>query len=473
MPKKIFFPLVILLVLILGTFTWLRNAQQKIFIPHNQSQADTNSITNDFTNQTPFNILLLGYGGGNHDGAYLTDSMMVLHVDPKTKKMLLISIPRDIWIKIPTDGENGQYWKINSAYEIGMDDQNYPNKQTQFTGQDGAGHLAEYITEQVTGLPINNFVGLDFAGFTKTIDTLGGVTINVENSFDDYQYPRSDELADATCGLDQTKIASLSAEIATGSASVNVAFPCRYLHVHLNAGSQHMDGKTALEYVRSRHGTNGEGSDFARSKRQRNLILAVKKQIMSVGFVPKAIPFITSLENDLKTDLTLDDVKTFTQQTTSLNNYTIQSIAITDQNYLKDAVSSDGQDILEPTAGLSNWGQVHNYIESYINPNYVISQPVIQVSNASGITGLAALATTRLSDRGFDVLEPITAKTGSNQTTGIALYGRKISNSALNQLKKEFPSASIQTINQTNDSYDILVTLGKDYNLKLRKKVLN
>ncbi len=74
------------------------------------------------------NVLLLGYGGGTHDGTYLTDSIMVLSFDPKTKKAAMISVPRDIWTRIPADGQRGSFWKINTAYTIGVDDQSFPNK---------------------------------------------------------------------------------------------------------------------------------------------------------------------------------------------------------------------------------------------------------------------------------------------------------------------------------------------------------
>src|SRR5579864_5172138 len=171
-------------------FVWLHGITNKIFIPHTKSvSASVNSIQQSFDNKNPINILLLGYGGGNHDGAYLTDSMIVVHIDPKTRKVYLISVPRDIWVKIPTNGTDGNYWKINAAYELGLDDMSYPNKQAQFKGQDGGGRLAEYIVSHVTGLPIDYFVGMDFTGFKHSIDTLGGVDIRVETAFTDSEYP--------------------------------------------------------------------------------------------------------------------------------------------------------------------------------------------------------------------------------------------------------------------------------------------
>src|SRR5258708_37496057 len=254
--KKILIAL--LLVFITGTslaYFWLHGITKKIFIPHeNKVSASVTSIQQSLDNKNPINIVLLGYGGGNHDGAYLTDSMIAIHIDPKAKKVFLISIPRDIWIKISTNGTDGSYSKINAAYEIGLDDSGYPNKQKQFTGANGGGRLAEYVVSQVTGLPIDYFFGMDFSGFTHTIDTLGGVNITVEKTFDDYQYPIEGKETDS-CGHSDTEIASLSAQLASTSGTLTEldAFPCRYEHLHFDTGEQHMNGITTLKYVRSRH----------------------------------------------------------------------------------------------------------------------------------------------------------------------------------------------------------------------------
>src|SRR5579859_2099807 len=346
------------------TSWWIHGITKKIFIPQTKSVvANINSIQQSINDKTPINILLLGYGGGNHDGAYLTDSIMVVHIDPKVKKVFLISVPRDMWVKIPTNGTEGSYWKINAAYELGLDDNNYPNKQQQFTGQDGGGHLAEYMLSQVTGFPIQYFVGMDFTGFKHTIDTLGGVNLTVEKTFNDYEYPIDGKETDL-CGHQPSEIPALDAQ-ATQSA-VETIYPCRYEHLHFNAGYQHMDGEQALSYVRSRHSLE-DGTDFGRAKRQRNLLVAVKQEIFSLDFISKVLPFMTSLGDDLRTDLTLDDVKTFLSNAQVLNKYSVETLALTDKNYLTNAFSSDGQAILIPQAGQDNYVAIHNWITDTVN----------------------------------------------------------------------------------------------------------
>jgi len=366
--RKILVFLLIIFVLFAGlTYIWLRRITTKIFISQTKTSPPTALLQRYFDKNTPFSLLLLGYGGGNHDGAYLTDSMMVVHIDPKNKKIFLISIPRDIWIKIPTNGNDGSYWKINAAYELGLDDTSYPNKQEQFKGSDGGGRLAEYMVSQVTGIPIDYFVGMDFSGFTKTIDTLGGVDINVEKTFDDYQYPIDGKETD-TCGHTDAEIASLSAQLASPSATMTEldAFPCRYEHLHFDKGETHMNGITALKYVRSRHSIQ-DGTDFGRAQRQRNLLVTVKQKIFSIGFIPRIIPFVSSLGDDIRTDVNLDDVKTLIQNANVLNKYQITTLAITDQNFLDDTFSNDGQAILIPKDGLDNWSSVHKWISDQLS----------------------------------------------------------------------------------------------------------
>lgn len=364
--KKVLFVIGILLIIAAAVFYfWIHSITKKIFIPRTKSQTVIlNSIQEALVDKKPIDILLLGYGGGTHDGPYLTDSMIAVHIDPKTKKIFLISIPRDIWIMIPTDGTTGSYSKINAAYSDGLDDTDFPDKEAQFTGADGGGRLAEYVVQEVTGVPMDYFIGMDFSGFTHTIDTLGGVDINVQIAFDDYQYP-VDGSEDATCGLSADQIASFSAALASPSATISEqdVFPCRFEHLHFNAGLQHMDGTTALKYVRSRHSLQ-DGTDFGRAQRQRNLIVAVKQKIFSSSFIPDIIPFIGSLGDDLRTDLSQDDVQTLVQNIQTLNSYQIVSLALTDQNYLNDSVSSDGQDILESRDGIDTWTSVHSWLQN-------------------------------------------------------------------------------------------------------------
>lgn len=466
--KKVFIVLIIILLSgVAVSYFWLNGITKKIFIPIVKiDTASTNTIQQSFDNKKPINIVLLGYGGGKHDGAYLTDSIIVVHIDPKTQKVFLISIPRDTWITIPTNGMDGGYAKINAAYQIGLDDTDYPDKQTQFKGQGGGAKMAEYAVSRVTGLPIDYFVGVDFSGFTRTIDTLGGIDIGVEKTFDDYQYPLEGKEDDA-CGHADTEIASLSAQLASQSATLTEldAFPCRFEHLHFDSGEQHMDGITALKYVRSRHSLQ-DGTDFGRAQRQRNLLVAVKQKVFSAGFISQIIPFMTSLGDDLRTDLSLDDVKVFLQNISALNNYQIVSLSITDQNFLQDAVSSDGQAILASKDGTDDWTSVHNWLKDEFSGTVRPVSAIVQVENGTALAGLAQIATNRLKGANLQTLDPVNASTRNNQMTTITVLDKNIVQTDIDALKKEFGVNSVTFATSTQAAYNVLIVVGNDYRKK-------
>ncbi len=246
------------------------------------------------TKDNKINILLLGVGGGSHEGPNLTDTIIFASLDPDAKKVTLVSIPRDLWIPELKA-------KVNTAYTLGEDKQ-----------QGGGLVLSKKVVSDMLAQQVDYAVKIDFNGFEKAIDTMGGLDIQVDNTFDDYQYPLSGK-EDDSCGLTDEEIISLSSAIATGSATDLESFPCRYEHLHFDKGLTHMDGATALKYVRSRHSVGIEGSDFARSKRQERVIAAFKEKIFSVGTFLNPVKVLglvnvlrDSIDMDLK-DSELDD----------------------------------------------------------------------------------------------------------------------------------------------------------------------
>jgi anionic cell wall polymer biosynthesis LytR-Cps2A-Psr (LCP) family protein len=306
----------------------------------------------------PISIALLGYGGGGHQGGLLTDTIIVARIDPKLERVFLITIPRDTWVQLPVNGEALSGWKINAAYQIGADDRRYPYKLPMYQGEGGGGTLAKYALGQVVGFPIDYFVAISFSGFTRSIDVLNGVEVDVEKSFDDYWYP-IEGMEDESCGKSEEEIAAVTATLS--GLLLEQQFPCRYEHLSFNRGITKMDGATALKYARSRHSST-DGSDFARSQRQRNVILAVKEKVLRLEFLPKLIPFISTLSQDMKTDIPLEQMQEFIQKKDELSAYPITSIALTDKNVLRNGRSSDGQYILMPSEGENQWDNIHTWL---------------------------------------------------------------------------------------------------------------
>jgi LCP family protein required for cell wall assembly len=219
-------------------------------------------------------ILLLGVGGGSHDGADLTDTILLLSLDIQKKKIAMISVPRDLWSDTLQD-------KINSAYHYGEEKKN-----------GGGLTLAKVTVEDVTGLPIHRVLLIDFSGFEDVIDAVGGVDVWVPQAFTDPEFPVAGRENDSCGGNDP-------------------AFACRYESVTFSAGLQHMDGERSLVYVRSRHAQGEEGSDFARGKRQQEVFAALMEQLKkpSVWLNPsRIVSLLSAFDRATSTDMRISDI---------------------------------------------------------------------------------------------------------------------------------------------------------------------
>lgn len=272
--------------------------------------------------------LLLGYGGGSHDGGRLTDTIMAVFVDHKRERVTLVSLPRDLWVQLPVTESGTQGWKLNAAYAIGADDRRYTHKPVEYTGPAGGGQLAKFAVEQVLGIPMQHFVAIDFAGFERSIDILGGIDVTVGQAFTDPWYPITGEETNP-CGKSEEEIA-----VITATASGELAqqqFPCRYETLQFERGVQHLDGATALKYVRSRH-SDIAGNDFGRSRRQREVILAVRDKVLSVGFLPKAVPFVNTMAGHVQMDISAEQMQRLVSEAPSWSEYQVVSLALTDDN---------------------------------------------------------------------------------------------------------------------------------------------
>lgn len=302
------------------------------------------------------NLLLLGVGGGNHEGPNLTDTIIFASLDPQTTRVTLVSIPRDVWIP-DLDA------KINSAYVHGDEK------------QAGSGLLmSKTVVSNVVGQQIDYAVKIDFSGFEKAVDAMGGLDIDVANTFDDYAYPIGGK-EDEPCGHSEEKIASLSAQIASGSATELEAFPCRYEHLHFAKGPTTMDGVTALKYVRSRHALGKEGSDFARSKRQEKVISAFKEKLFSVGTLlnpVKLSELVDILQGSIETDIKGSEYDDFVKLAKKLEHAKIQSLAVDAGDSAEDrwgllsnpppSPEYGNQWILAPRVGNGDFSEIKEYV---------------------------------------------------------------------------------------------------------------
>ncbi|OGK40024.1 hypothetical protein A3F34_00880 [Candidatus Roizmanbacteria bacterium RIFCSPHIGHO2_12_FULL_44_10] len=311
-----------------------------------------------------FTILMMGYGGAGHEGAYLTDTMMVFRVDFEKKTALMVSLPRDIWTEIPTESGDEFSRKINSVYQMGLFPKNYPDLKREYKSEQGAGDLVKKVIGDIVGFPVDYYLAIDFEGFKQAVDTLDGVEIAVARSFTDNLYPVDGKEEDL-CGTSPDDLEKLDELFAVATESPELAFPCRYETLSFSSGEQHMDGATALKYVRSRHAPE-DGGDFGRAHRQQLFLSAIKDKVLSVGFIPKVIPLINDLEGNVKTDIPIDLVNKFLKEAPKSDRYGVTQVVLTTDNYLRDAYSDDKQYILIPKSGEGIWTKLQKDLQNII-----------------------------------------------------------------------------------------------------------
>ena len=318
------------------------------------------------------NILLLGYGGPGHDGPYLTDSIMLLSLQPADRQAIMVSLPRDLYVKIPALPRNGaMLGKLNGAYAIGTEHADYPNVRSEWKTDTGGGDLAAATVSQLTGQPIDYWIGVDFKAFRDVVNALGGVRVDVPTALDDPFFPQGE-----TTGM---------------------------MHIHFNPGWQAMDGERALEYARSRETT----SDFDRSRRQQLIMLAVRQRVFSLNAVPKLFSLMSALQDNVRTNLRPQDMRQLADLAGQIKDKDIRRVAIDTTNFLRSGYSRDGQYILQPLD--SSFGALQHYLAALPDRAVLANQVPVQVADGSrrywlayGMGTPASIMTSLLQADGFN-----------------------------------------------------------------------
>lgn len=314
------------------------------------------------TKMRTINILLMGRGGEHHDGPDLTDTIILANINPERNTVSMVSIPRDLWVPSLSA-------KINEAYADGQD-----------KGSQGIA-MSKATVEQVTGQPIDYVVVLDFSGFVKLVDYLGGIDVNVQRTFDDYAYPIEGK-EDDLCGLTPEQAQTDATQSAMPDASD--IFTCRYKHVHFDKGKEHMDGETALEFVRSRHALGVEGTDFARGRRQQEVLGSVRQKALSLGILlnpGKIVGIYNILKANINTTIQSNEYGDFIKLAQKMEHPVMKSYVIGDQDasdpdneyglLVNPPVSSEYKYewVLAPRVGNGNYSEIKKYISCVFGGN--------------------------------------------------------------------------------------------------------
>jgi len=355
------------------------------------------------------NVLLLGMGGGNHPGGDLADTIMVASVNTKTNEVAMISVPRDLYVPIGDYGSN----KINAAYSYG--------EQNKDKEKGGGPELMKKVISENLGIPIHYYVRIDFSGFSKVVDTIGGVDINVEDNLYDPFYPG---------GL-----------------------------FSMDKGQKHMDGDVALKYARSRETT----SDFDRAKRQQQVIVSAKERILSADTLlnPKKMNEMMDILGDhVRTDFQIWELERLAKISEKVDKSKIIN-RVLDNGPDGPLVSSNisGMYVLLPKTG--NFDEIKAIVKNIFIDSYIRKEAAtIEVLNASGSGGLAQRVADQLSSFGYKV-ENIATSDKILSKTEIYDYSNGAKPRTTEYLEKRFCASVLKKEKGTN-GYDITILVGKD-----------
>lgn len=299
------------------------------------------------------NVLLVGVDSRESNFISNTDTILVASYNHETKDITMVSIPRDFYVVV--DPKVKWYGRINTIY---------PSAESKKEGE-GFPALLNTIKD-VTNLEIQYYAMVDFKAFVEIVDQLGGLSINVENSFVDNAYPSGN----------------------------------KYKTIKFTAGPQEMDGETALEYSRSRHSLqNNEGSDYARARRQQKVIVAIQEKIAQSDTLkdPKAIMGIfSSLVNNIKiSEFTITDIQAgldildeFKTSNGKTNSFVLDPNA-GDGTLIEVKKMENGAFAIGPVEGFGIYKRIHQYVNLITtNPRLYSEDPSIYLYDI----GMGAMA---------------------------------------------------------------------------------
>ena len=386
------------------------------------------------------NILMLGRGGLGHEGADLTDTIVVASIDPIQKEAALLSIPRDLYVKQPSGG----YTKINAVFANAKNKSlttmsaNTANR-TQIAEDAGFKAVEEMVSSKM-GIPIHYHTMIDFEGFKKAIDTVGGVDVNV--------------------GPNDTV-----REVMTIDNK-------RYV-LDVGQGAQHMDGMKALAYSRSRYAS--ARGDFSRSERQRLVLIALKNKVFSLGTFGNPLKInqlLSDFGNHVQTNMTSNEVKRLYEIGNTIDSGKISSVGLADPpNVYVVTDNINGLSVVVPKAGLDNYKEIQSYVRNRLRDSFLASEnATVAILNGTGVAGLATKTADDLKSYGYNVSQVADAPTQNYQTTIVVDLRNGTKKYTKSYLEKRFGAAAVGSLPDPNinpGTADFVIILGQNEQTRL------
>jgi len=281
------------------------------------------SIFSSFSFDEPKNILLLGMPGKGNDAPDLTDTILIAQIKPDPLKINLISIPRDLWVRVP---QSQNFTKINTLYAFGKASKN----------QDYGISLAKQKIEEITALKIDYYFLIDMSVVKQIIDDLGGVNVWIAKDIYDPQFPGPNH---------------------------------SYETFEIKAGWRYLDGETASKYMRTRHSSQG---DFDRIQRQQQVLEALKQRLMGLNPISDLPPLLKIAEkfwSNIQTNIPLTQLPGLWQIAKQISPEEVNNIVIDreeNQLVLGGNILIGGQEasILKPRAGIEDYSEIQEFIQN-------------------------------------------------------------------------------------------------------------
>lgn len=327
------------------------------------------------------NIVVFGTAeddeGGTHDGANLTDSLMIVSLDQKKKDVFMLSIPRDMWVQYAETCTVGNQGKVNATYFCASDD-----------GADeeaGANALKDKMGD-ITGLDMHYYVHLNFTAVVELVNAVGGVDVTIES-----EDPRGilDRNFDWKCG-----------------------YRCYFVN-YKNGQQVHLDGEHALALARARNASGGYGlanGNFDREKNQQKIIKALQQKAVSAGTltnVGKVTSVIDALGRNLRTNFEVSEIRTLMDVGQAMKPENMHSLSlVTEGESLVTTGNYNGQSIVRPIAGILDYSAIHQYVRQNVSSDPVAREKAkVAVLNGSGTAGAAQTEATKLEEQNFTIGE--------------------------------------------------------------------
>ncbi|MBQ6393762.1 LCP family protein [Candidatus Saccharibacteria bacterium] len=425
--KRIIIIVILLLILGAGIFAFLyvngflskvTNGNAGIFDFIMAKDVELKKDSNGRTNVLAFGTS--GYnmegdeGNGVHDGAQLTDSIMVISFDQETKDVAMVNLPRDMYVK-KTCTSTG---KVNEVYWCAD-----PKGDNEAAGADA---LAKAVQE-IFGIEIQYYVHVNWGSLVQVVDSVGGITLTLDETIQD----------------SWTKTYIKAGETVT------------------------LNGEQALGLARARHGT--AGGDFTRGASQQKILMALQEKLLQGGIdISEALGLMNALGDNLRMDFNADEIKTLSHIAGDVSLDSMRQIPLTNvdgKNYVTTQ-TINGISYVVPVGGAGNYTELHKYIAKMLSTDLAVREDAkILVLNGSGVSGVAATEQKALESAGFNVGGIGDAPSGTYPDKYYLYDVTGTMNGTKASLEKRYDTAaqSAENIPQGINSkgYDFVVIIGK------------